>query len=240
MIESRKEEDLRKPIEETQQKKIWDLFLIIIAQLNSITDQIRIDIDADLVRTPEFYKNQIESTTTTWVNSYRDKWRADIAKAITDTIELSKNQLKEDTGIDNITIPPMIQSLYLEAGASALNNVIFDLSLGFAFIVDAIMVWNWQKSLVSDYKDGLIRKSNDKVEFISTNTILKVYTNSLMEMCMRAGIDGYIWQTMEDNKVRPTHAANNGKYFTWKRPSPITGKPGDEPNCRCLCRIKKV
>ncbi len=42
----------------------------------------------------------------------------------------------------------------------------------------------------------------------------------------------YIWHTREDNKVRPSHAANDGKIFAWDNP-PATGNPGEEYGCRC-------
>lgn len=42
----------------------------------------------------------------------------------------------------------------------------------------------------------------------------------------------YIWRTSGDNKVRATHAVNNGKIFAWDNP-PETGHPGDDYNCRC-------
>ncbi len=42
----------------------------------------------------------------------------------------------------------------------------------------------------------------------------------------------YIWRTRGDEKVRPSHAANNGKVFSWDSPPP-TGHPGDDYGCRC-------
>ena len=42
----------------------------------------------------------------------------------------------------------------------------------------------------------------------------------------------YIWHTAGDDKVRPSHAANEGRVFAWNNPPP-TGNPGDEPGCRC-------
>ncbi len=42
----------------------------------------------------------------------------------------------------------------------------------------------------------------------------------------------YIWRTREDDKVRGSHAANNGKIFSWDSP-PETGHPGEEYGCRC-------
>ncbi len=42
----------------------------------------------------------------------------------------------------------------------------------------------------------------------------------------------YIWRTRGDGKVRPSHAANDGKIFAWDDPPP-TGHPGEDYNCRC-------
>ena len=42
----------------------------------------------------------------------------------------------------------------------------------------------------------------------------------------------YVWIAMDDEKTRPSHAANNGKVFSWLNPPP-TGHPGEAYNCRC-------
>ena len=42
----------------------------------------------------------------------------------------------------------------------------------------------------------------------------------------------YIWRTRGDDKVRPNHAANNGRVFAWDDP-PDTGHPGEDYVCRC-------
>lgn len=42
----------------------------------------------------------------------------------------------------------------------------------------------------------------------------------------------YIWRTEDDVKVRPSHAANDDRVFSWDNP-PATGHPGEDFNCRC-------
>jgi len=49
-----------------------------------------------------------------------------------------------------------------------------------------------------------------------------------------AGITEYIWQTSGDERVRPTHRANDGKRFKWDNPPKATGHPGTDINCRCV------
>ena len=48
------------------------------------------------------------------------------------------------------------------------------------------------------------------------------------------GVERYIWQTAEDERVRETHAANNGKEFAWADPPAATGHPGEDIQCRCV------
>lgn len=43
----------------------------------------------------------------------------------------------------------------------------------------------------------------------------------------------YVWRTRGDGRVRPSHAANNGKIFAWNNPPP-TGHPGEDYGCRCI------
>ena len=46
------------------------------------------------------------------------------------------------------------------------------------------------------------------------------------------GFKSYIWRDVNDNRVRSSHAANDGKVFFWSRP-PSTGYPGEDILCRC-------
>lgn len=55
----------------------------------------------------------------------------------------------------------------------------------------------------------------------------------LLTQCKAESPKGfYIWHTQGDDKVRSSHAANNGKIFAWNK-KPDTGHPGEDYNCRC-------
>ncbi|MCK3654234.1 hypothetical protein A4G19_10580 [Pasteurellaceae bacterium Macca] len=47
------------------------------------------------------------------------------------------------------------------------------------------------------------------------------------------GITHYTWSTSNDERVRESHQANEGKVFAWNDP-PETGHPTHEINCRCV------
>ncbi|MFZ4125704.1 MAG: phage minor head protein [Rickettsiales bacterium] len=58
-----------------------------------------------------------------------------------------------------------------------------------------------------------------------------------ISLSLKAGLDNqssryYIWRTEGDEKVRASHAINNGLIFSRENP-PSTGHPGEDYNCRC-------
>jgi SPP1 gp7 family putative phage head morphogenesis protein len=61
--------------------------------------------------------------------------------------------------------------------------------------------------------------------------------NSLTKLRQQEiGVEEYIWETSGDERVRPSHKANNGKKFRWDKPPAKTGHPGHDVNCRCIAR----
>lgn len=48
------------------------------------------------------------------------------------------------------------------------------------------------------------------------------------------GIRSYTWRTSQDERVRESHRANNGREFEWARPPVDTGHPGADIQCRCV------
>ena len=49
-------------------------------------------------------------------------------------------------------------------------------------------------------------------------------------------IEGYEWSTSNDEDVRETHRANEGRFFRWDTPPAVTGHPGQDIDCRCVAR----
>ncbi|MBP9742798.1 MAG: minor capsid protein [Burkholderiales bacterium] len=83
-----------------------------------------------------------------------------------------------------------------------------------------------------------VNKINERIEIISSDQSIKITQGLTMAKCMGLGLNQYTWQTMEDDRVRPTHAANNQEMFDWDQPPANTGHPGTEVNCRCRAVIK--
>lgn len=66
-----------------------------------------------------------------------------------------------------------------------------------------------------------------------TSRVASVLTQARAE---HVGSDGYIWRTVHDSDVRPSHKKMEGKFVKWSQPPTLdglTGHAGALPNCRC-------
>ncbi|MYD94566.1 MAG: hypothetical protein F4Y02_12935 [Chloroflexi bacterium] len=80
-----------------------------------------------------------------------------------------------------------------------------------------------------------------KVAGYNLRRIVRDQTNKMNGQLTRArhrqlGISQYVWRTVQDDRVRPTHAANANKPFEWADPPADTGHPGSDIQCRCTAQ----
>lgn len=52
----------------------------------------------------------------------------------------------------------------------------------------------------------------------------------------QVGITEYEWVTSGDERVRETHAMQDGEVYKWSDPPVTTGHPGNDIQCRCTAR----
>ncbi len=76
-------------------------------------------------------------------------------------------------------------------------------------------------------------------QYLRCGTPIEVSVKALLAIKAATNIEAtppeksyYVWATVGDDKVRPSHAANDGMIFSWDEP-PSTGHPGEEAGCRC-------
>ena len=80
--------------------------------------------------------------------------------------------------------------------------------------------------------DGEITQS--RANLIARDQTSKMTAAFNEERQTSVGITHYEWQTAGDERVRPTHADNDGKVFAWDEPPEETGHPGHDVACRCV------
>jgi SPP1 gp7 family putative phage head morphogenesis protein len=87
-----------------------------------------------------------------------------------------------------------------------------------------------------------IRRGGDvsisKANLIARTETGRVVANLTQARAESTGSEGYIWRTVRDKAVRPSHKAMEGQFVRWDSPPTIdglTGQAGALPNCRCFC-----
>lgn len=76
--------------------------------------------------------------------------------------------------------------------------------------------------------------SNRHARLIARDQTTKLNASLTKLRQQELGVEEYEWQTSGDERVRPTHKANDGKRFKWSDPPAKTGHPGHDVNCRCV------
>lgn len=75
--------------------------------------------------------------------------------------------------------------------------------------------------------------TQNRARLIARDQVGKLNGQLTMLRQTEAGVDGYIWRTSMDERVRETHKAHRGKHYDWDKPPANTGHPGEDYQCRC-------
>lgn len=72
--------------------------------------------------------------------------------------------------------------------------------------------------------------SDSRAQLIARDQTLRLNRQITATRQQNAGVSKFTWSTSMDERVRPTHAALEGKVFSWSSPPPEI----DDINCRCV------
>lgn len=96
----------------------------------------------------------------------------------------------------------------------------------------------WQNNL-NNYveenkeKDNLKDKLINNAKFRARNMLGNYYKDFLKEI-IASESEYFEWNTMGDERVRPTHEARDGVIYNWDNAETV---PGEEPGCRCWATV---
>lgn len=86
---------------------------------------------------------------------------------------------------------------------------------------------------LSEMIQSVAQNNKNRAELIARDQIGKLNGRLTQLRQTSAGISRYTWSTSNDERVRPAHAAREGKIFEWAHP-PSDGNPGYPIRCRCV------
>lgn len=98
-------------------------------------------------------------------------------------------------------------------------------------IVQAVRTGQTQRDLVKIVQNeyGVAKR---RAELIANDQVGKLNGQLTQERQVGIGVKGYRWRGVLDSRERDSHAAREGRGFTWDNP-PSDGHPGEPIRCRC-------
>ncbi len=90
------------------------------------------------------------------------------------------------------------------------------------------------KTIKKRWGDALKDKPRNRARLIARDQSGKFYGRMNELRQTELGIDSYVWRTVKDERVRPSHREKDGRVFKWSEPPADTGHPGWDYQCRCV------
>lgn len=143
----------------------------------------------------------------------------------------------------SLAVNPIVQETWLEPQMKAFTQQNVDLITNLSVEQNARVQQTIYRNLSAGNGIDAIKKELDKDESIGksrSKLIARDQTNKfngqLTQMRQQeVGIGSYIWSSARDERVRPEHAALDGKTIKWSEP-PSIGHAGQPIQCRCIAQ----
>jgi SPP1 gp7 family putative phage head morphogenesis protein len=190
---------------------------------------------------PEDARKQLQLIRISAQGVFLDERVSDLAKQMADRTKdyqhgQLERQLKAAVGVDIPVRDPQYQE---RLNAFTAENVALIQSIPSTYldqvqarVMSGITAGERAEDLADDIEDRFA-VSESRAALIARDQIGKFYGALNRATQRELGIDSFVWETMQDERVRPEHADLNGKTFTWEKGAPVEGFPGEPISCRC-------
>lgn len=169
-----------------------------------------------------------ENIASEWANGVDSKQRAQFYNSIKRTIGVDLNGIVQEPGLRD-TLDSRIAT-----NVSLINSLPDEYYKKISTIVnDMTSNKNPSNSIIKELRKVGIQ-TQSRAKLIARDQTQKLNATITQTRQEALGIEEYEWSTSGDERVRKTHADNNGKIFRWDSPPAKTGHPGDDIQCRCV------
>jgi SPP1 gp7 family putative phage head morphogenesis protein len=145
-------------------------------------------------------------------------------------------QLGAVIAVDPIAAEPWLGPA-MEAWRASNVALIGGLGPRHAAEVEAIVGEAWKTGKRAEWiqreLEGRLGITRRRAELIARDQVGKLNGQLTMLRQSAYGVEGYIWRTSLDERVRQMHADRDGERFEWSTP-PEDGHPGMPIQCRCV------
>jgi len=237
------------PVERAYQKALLDY----VSEWDRLTEEILIknlpslvsEADIELMRTDSFgdSANRMILSLTSGISALKFPKQQVAENVGQNTNEFNEKQWekiqKSAVGVSFFQSQPWLTPLmdsFVKENVTLITNMESD----YIAKVDGIV----QRGLRNGSRHETIAKeiqkqigvSKNRAKLIGRDQVSKLNSQLAQRKQEGIGVKEYIWVTAGDERVRPTHRANNNKKFAWDNPPAVTGHPGEDVNCRCIAQ----
>ena len=157
------------------------------------------------------------------------------------TVRYAEQQVAKQTkAAFGTEVPALVPGLDARVQAFIHENTALVNKLGQGTIndIDTIMARGFSEGLdeevVADLIVAKLGIAERHARFIARDQMQRLYAQVMQMQYQDLGVDLFRWQTMEDRRVRPSHAVKQGKIFPWEGSRAPSFLPGEEIACRCF------
>lgn len=181
--------------------------------------------------------NNLKDLTQDNINATIDAWQKEYADEI-NTVLMDHVGDLQDYSQELMTKSKILlidsEALY-EANKVMLNVTTDYIRQKFIEIGVNEKAYGYNSEMVNNLMDEIVRQTADKLEIFSVQTTINNLAQFIKLGAINLGFTEYRWRTQRDNRVRPSHAAMDGKWFliSDENPQPAGYKPGIDWGCRC-------
>lgn len=179
--------------------------------------------------------NQLRGQHRTAKDAYRSAAEGVAREVARRNLESIRAQVRAAAGVDVFLGDAGVSS---QVGAFAAENVSLISSIPEDYFrqVEGIVMRNFRAGRrAEDFQQEIEDRfgvAESRAALIARDQVSKLNGDLTRVRQTSLGIEHYIWRTSQDERVRDSHAALEGKKIAWDDP-PEVGHPGEDYNCRC-------
>lgn len=170
----------------------------------------------------------IQEVSSEFVNSANRINKKRFYAAVENSIGIDMQRLVDSEGLTNVLQSSVNENVSL---IKSIKNEYFKKIQ--TIIYNGTIQGNSSKSMIQLISEAG-KVNTNRAKIIARDQSSKINSALTRIRSTELGSESYVWRTAEDDRVRPTHKAHNGKIYRWDKPPADTGAPGDDVLCRCV------
>jgi SPP1 gp7 family putative phage head morphogenesis protein len=184
--------------------------------------------------------NDVKTLTETEIKRVIKEWKDKYQDEVDDTVE---NHVKRLRNISNNIIPSensasaqdKLQERIIASNKRELEITTDEVQLNFNKLATYEKDINYSSEIADEKLQSIARQAASALGLFTAMSTIGAMREFTFTNAESNGYTEYLWVTQRDSKVRPEHAAMDGKWIAFDDPSPQPAglHVGQDYNCRC-------